>query len=564
MQPTEGVSITRRPLDVEDYIDIMRRHKSWIFGPFLLCVVASVVGVFLWPDSYISVATIRIVPQQVPDALVMSSFNSKIWDRIISMQQTIESTGELTNIINTKNLYRREIAHMTMQDVVEKMRGDIHVLQVGASLSNEQVIPAFQITYAYEDRVKAQQVVSELMTKFIDQSSKNSSEQTYAAVELFKDEVATAKKALDEAETRLTEFQVQNNGRLPDQQEANDRSLMTLETQLSTEEAQLGRATTDRLQLVSQIGSTQDSMKEITRIAKESPQLTAGAAQRNERLVEAENNVQKLQDRLRELRQLYNDSYPDVQTNIGLLNSAQTKLDELRKEDADKQAQAKKDAETAKASKKDPPNPGLEMNLLNQNQRITALQASLQALDMQIEQYKKNITRLTGEMKMIQGRLDSAPAGSKVYSDLLRDKELAKTKYEDLARRLDTAERSQFLTARNEGERLEQLDPASLPTDPTEPKRPMVIGIGAAFGLLLGVAIAGAREMKDTSLKNLKDVRAYTQMSVLGSIPLLENDFVVRRRRRLAWLGWTTACLVAVVVMVGAIVYYASTRGGVQ
>lgn len=103
-----------------------------------------------------------------------------------------------------------------------------------------------------------------------------------------------------------------------------------------------------------------------------------------------------------------------------------------------------------------------------------------------------------------------------------------------------------------------------MPTDPTEPKRPIVIAIGAAIGLLLGITIAGAREMKDTSLKNLKDVRAYTQMSVLGSIPLLENDFVVRRRRRLAWLGWTTACLVAVVVMVGAIVYYESSRGGIQ
>ncbi len=63
--------------------------------------------------------------------------------------------------------------------------------------------------------------------------------------------------------------------------------------------------------------------------------------------------------------------------------------------------------------------------------------------------------------------------------------------------------------------------------------------------------IAGAREMKDTSLKNLKDVRAYTQMAILGSVPLLENDFVVRRRRRLAWLGWTTACLAAAVVMSG-------------
>ena len=84
----------------------------------------------------------------------------------------------------------------------------------------------------------------------------------------------------------------------------------------------------------------------------------------------------------------------------------------------------------------------------------------------------------------------------------------------------------------------------------------MVIGIGAGLGLLLGVVIAAAREMKDTSLKNLKDVRAYTQMAILGSVPLLENDFVVRRRRRMAWLGWTTACLMAAVTMAGSVVYY--------
>ena len=79
------------------------------------------------------------------------------------------------------------------------------------------------------------------------------------------------------------------------------------------------------------------------------------------------------------------------------------------------------------------------------------------------------------------------------------------------------------------------------------------------MGLMLGIVIAGAREMKDTSLKNLKDVRAYTQLSILGSIPLLENDFVVRRRRRLAWLGWTTACLAAAVLMSGSIAYYVFT-----
>ena len=49
--------------------------------------------------------------------------------------------------------------------------------------------------------------------------------------------------------------------------------------------------------------------------------------------------------------------------------------------------------------------------------------------------------------------------------------------------------------------------------------------LGSGLGLVLGLALAGAREMKDTSLKNLKDVRAYTQMTILGSVPLLENDF---------------------------------------
>ena len=62
--------------------------------------------------------------------------------------------------------------------------------------------------------------------------------------------------------------------------------------------------------------------------------------------------------------------------------------------------------------------------------------------------------------------------------------------------------------------------------------------------------------MKDSSLKNLKDVRAYTQLTVLGSIPLLENDLVVRRRRRLGWLAWSTACIIGAVIMTGSMYFY--------
>src|ERR1700722_7651034 len=100
MQPTENFSIPRRALDVEDYIDILRRHKGWVFGPFLLTLVASVMGVYLWPDSYESAAVIKITPQQVPQNMVQSSITQDMNDTINSMSAEILSRNVLATIIN--------------------------------------------------------------------------------------------------------------------------------------------------------------------------------------------------------------------------------------------------------------------------------------------------------------------------------------------------------------------------------------------------------------------------------------------------------------------------------
>jgi hypothetical protein len=66
--------------------------------------------------------------------------------------------------------------------------------------------------------------------------------------------------------------------------------------------------------------------------------------------------------------------------------------------------------------------------------------------------------------------------------------------------------------------------------------------------------------MKDTTLKNLKDVRAYTQLTVLGCVPLIEEDIVVKRRKRVGLLGWSTAIVLGVVVMGGSVAYYMVTN----
>ena len=76
------------------------------------------------------------------------------------------------------------------------------------------------------------------------------------------------------------------------------------------------------------------------------------------------------------------------------------------------------------------------------------------------------------------------------------------------------------------------------------------------LGLIAGIVLAGGKEVKNTSLKNLKDVRAYTNLPVLSSIPLLENALLVRRKRRLFWLAWSTAIIFGSMAMSGSAYYY--------
>src|SRR6516225_11508850 len=111
MQPSQDLlSVARRPLDVEDYIDIVRRHKAWIVGPAFAALVIAVVAAFLWPDTYISEASVQVVPPQVPERYVASNINSEMTERIQLMANTILSRNNLVNVINDFGLYRKEVS----------------------------------------------------------------------------------------------------------------------------------------------------------------------------------------------------------------------------------------------------------------------------------------------------------------------------------------------------------------------------------------------------------------------------------------------------------------------
>lgn len=545
MQPAENYSTPRRSMDLEDYIDIVRRHKGWIFGPFLFTLVASVVGVYLYPDSYVSQAVVKIVPQQVPQNLVQAAINQQMSDRINSMAQTILSRSVLTTIINSFGLYQRERSRMPIEDVIEQMKNAIQIQPVASPTGTADRIPAFAVSFSYENRLMAQRVVQELVSRFIDENIHNRSSATFQTTQFMKDELDDAKKELDAAEDKLAAYRMQNNGRLPDQVDSNMRQLTALQSQASYLSARISSVNQEKLQMETNIRIFKD---QLANISKDASQLQNSPDHKSQELLDAEKDLNTSEDQLTLLRQHYKDTFPDVQSAIARVEGARKKVQEVTAADA-----AKKTDTTAGITP-------AEQQTVRESRDIEAsirrFQSALEARDLDLQDNTKQLKAVNDAIKGFEGRMSTVPLGEKQYADLLRDRDLVKERFVDLSGKLSKAEIAQEMEGRKQGETLELLDPASLPTTPTEPKRPMVILLGAALGLVLGIGIAGAREMKDTSLKNLKDVRAYTQMSILGSVPLLENDFVVRRRRRLAWLGWTTACLGAAVVMSGSVVYY--------
>src|SRR5215469_5926759 len=209
MQPTESFNIPRRALDVEDYIDILRRHKGWIFGPFLLTLVASVVGVYLWPDTYISQAVIKVTPQQVPQSMVPNAVNQMMTDRINSMEQQILSRTVLTSIIQTFGLYQRERSRKPIEDVIEDMRKSIQIMPVASVGGPGREVPAFAVQFSYENRYTAQRVTQDLVSRFIDQNQRDRGNTVFQTSQFLKDQVDQAKKELDDIESKLTAFRIE-------------------------------------------------------------------------------------------------------------------------------------------------------------------------------------------------------------------------------------------------------------------------------------------------------------------------------------------------------------------
>ncbi len=553
-------SVSRRPPDVEDYIDMLRRYRSWIIGPTFAGLVVSTVIAFLWPDTFISTAVMRITPQQVPERLVPSAINSQMADRLQQMQTDILSRTSLAEVIQkpSLDLYKKERNKLPMEDIVQDMRNKyirITPLADTTSSAGRRVASAFAVSFMYTDRYKAQAVVRELVTKFTEQNVTVQRNQASMTTNFLKDELKAAKEKMDKLDDDIMKFKQGNMGKLPEQAQANAQALQTYNLQLMNTNTTMGRATQDKLLLESALTTlrNQENAASVNLNETVAGTTTAPVTVQNQKLMQLNTLISQGRSNLAAMKEKLGNGHPDVAEAEAALQSYERERDDLEKREP---------AQVVNPGTSTGPRVVVNQMVARQLEDLRSSQektrSQIVAKDMEIQELNRQRADLERTIASYQKRLEDAPLNEQQYNAMLREFNLAKTDYEEMTKRHLASETAQSLEEHKAGENLEVLDPASLPEQPSEPNRLAWAGIGTAAGIGLGIMLAAAQEVRNTSLKNLKDVRAYTNMPVLSSIPLLENALLVRRKRRLVWLAWSSAVLIGGILMSGSMYYHVS------
>ena len=535
----DRLSIPRRALDFEDYIDIVRRNFRWIIGPAFAGLIISTVVAYLMQDTFVSSAVIRIVPQQISEELIKNTSSQDVSDRINGMAQQILSRGTLTNLIESYGLYKDELKHAPMQDVVGTMHGAINIAAASGvtSMAGSRSLPAMTIQFAYRDPVLATKVCSELVSRFMNASSQDVMDSQMASNQFLNDEFDRAKRDLDAIEKRLTDYKSKNAGRLPDELQTNISQMNALDQRASSLSEAATRNAERRMMLESELRARKDRLAALKRNNYQ-------AANGSDKISDLDKQIADYESAISALRERYTEDYPDLQT-------ARDRLVVLKKqrEEAFKTA-AKNEPSTVTES------PAAGRDRMEAEQSVEVVQTQLKALALEERDVQRGTSQVNDSLKKYQGRIEGIPAGEMEYAELIRDREHARQKYDEFEAKKHRSAVSMDLERRKQGETLELLDAPSSPVAPTKPQRAMIIPIGLGAGLVIGAILVALREVKDTSLKNLKDARLYTQLSILGSIPLLENDVVVQRRKQVLWVGWATATILGLAIMAGSVAHY--------
>lgn len=482
-----------RQLNIEDYLGILRRRR-WLILCCTVAILGAGVGLSYWiPPQYESQTLVLIEMQKVPTDYVTPVLTEDLGERLASLREQILSRSRLEPIIQRFNLFAG--GHAAMDDRVVATQRAIGVKPIPSSASSHGM-PGFYITFRAPDARTAQAVCSEITSLFVSENLNAREESAEGTTEFLKQQLADAKKNLDDQDEKLAEFERKYIGRLPGQQTSNQSTLQALTTQLDAATQSLDRLQENETFLEANIAEQTHELKNIAASYAAMPETVVGADEQQKQLND-------LLEQKRALEAAYTSDHPDVQA--------------ISRKIADLQAAIKRTSAGASQGKG-----GVEPTV-PEPPRLQQERAQLRAMQQAIVSAKQEQNRIQGQIREYEGRIESSPLVEQEYKQVTRDHDIASEFYNNLLKKMDESSMAMALEHRQEGEQFRVMDPPNLPDAPKFPNRMFFAGGGFAGGLTLGLVLAALLEYRDTTLRTELDVTTFTKLQTLAVLSHVEG-----------------------------------------
>ncbi|PYN71253.1 MAG: hypothetical protein DMD93_00720 [Candidatus Rokuibacteriota bacterium] len=519
---------TRKGLD--GVLAVWSRRKWLAILAFAAPMVAAASLITFLPNMYRSTATVLVDRQQIPETFVRSTVTSALETRLQTISQEILSRSRLEALISRFGLYPDLRTQVPSEEVIKRMRGDIKLELKGIELKGaSQATVAFTISYQGSEPGTVSLVTNTLASFYIEENLKARERQATGTAEFLKVQLEETKKRLDDQEQRVSEFKRRYLGELPQQMETNLATLERLHAQIRLNADTQTRAAERRQALSSQLAEAES-------LLATPPGMPGGPAAPAE---SSELRLTRLKEDLTRLRTQFSEKYPDVVLLAGEIAA-------LEREVADAKARE------PKAEEKQAPPPATPLTPY-----VLRLKEALSEVETEIRILKNDDKRLHDGIAAYQARVENVPRREQEFRELSRDYDSTRELYNSLLKRYEEAQLAESMEQRQKGEQFRVLDPAIPNSEPAAPNRfrLLLMALMGSLGLAGGAVVLAERV--DTSFHTVDDLRAFSPVPVLVSIPRI----VTRTdRRRRAWHMRLAASAAFIgLVVISGLAYFAAS-----
>lgn len=518
-----------RSLTPEDFLRILWRRKWYFF--ILLVGVSCGVAFYAYqmPLVYRSETTIVIESALMPEDYVRPAVRTSPEDRIHAIRLQVQSRKFLEQIVQEFQLFGYGSgANFNMETATASFARSIKIESLpGGS--------AFRLSFSALEPQAAREVTRRLAAALI---QSNQSARRLRAVEtdqFIEAQLRQTERDLNAQEEKIKQFKMTHLGQLPEQGAANLNLLSGLQTQLAAGENALQTSREHRKLLEFKL-QEQKRLDALPRnlFSAEIP----GSAESSRPAPPTHTQLEQKRALLAELTAKYTPKHPDV-VRLTLEVRDMERRQALERESADEQQAERATTLTplgqgsAAGTQAGPPGVTDDRGIMF-DVAAAEIRMEMERTDGQIARKEKERGEIERQMKVVQGRLNLAPALEQELASLNRDHEVLRRQYADLQSKKFSSQMSAALETDTRNETYRIVDEANLPTGSAFPDRLQIILMGIGAGFLVGLGAAFGREYLDPTLRLEEEVTAALGLPVLIAIPELPKQ---RAQKRLLGLG---------------------------